>query len=142
LLAYTHIAHDCTIGNDVTMSNLAQLAGHVVVEDHAGSAGWSACIKTCASRVRVRRRDDPHHARCAADFLAEGNPAEVHGLNSVGLRRRNFAAEAIADLKNAYKLIYRSGTTCAKRSTFARRNRERRGPSSARVSRSSVGRGI
>ena len=42
-------------------------------------------------------------------FLAEGNPAEVHGLNSVGLRRRNFSAETIAELKNAYKLIYRSG---------------------------------
>ena len=42
-------------------------------------------------------------------FLAEGNPAEVHGLNSVGLRRRNFTAETIAELKNAYKLIYRSG---------------------------------
>ena len=42
-------------------------------------------------------------------FLAEGNPAEVHGLNSVGLRRRNFTAETIAELKNAYKMIYRSG---------------------------------
>jgi len=42
-------------------------------------------------------------------FLAEGNPAEVHGLNSVGLRRRNFSADTIAELKNAYKLIYRSG---------------------------------
>jgi len=42
-------------------------------------------------------------------FLAEGNPAEVHGLNSVGLRRRNFPADTIAELKNAYKIIYRSG---------------------------------
>jgi UDP-N-acetylglucosamine acyltransferase len=110
LLAYTHVAHDCTIGNDVTMSNLAQLAGQVVVEDHAGIGGMVGVHQDVrigayafvGGMTRITRDVPPY-------FLAEGNPAEVHGLNSVGLRRRNFAAEAIADLKNAYKLIYRSG---------------------------------
>jgi UDP-N-acetylglucosamine acyltransferase len=110
LLAYTHVAHDCTIGNDVTMSNLAQLAGQVVVEDHAGIGGMVGVHQDVrigayafvGGMTRITRDVPPY-------FLAEGNPAEVHGLNSVGLRRRNFSAETIAELKNAYKLIYRSG---------------------------------
>jgi UDP-N-acetylglucosamine acyltransferase len=110
LLAYTHIAHNCTIGNDVTMSNLAQIAGQVVVEDHAGIGGMVGVHQDVrigayafvGGMTRIARDVPPY-------FLAEGNPAEIHGLNSVGLRRRNFTAETIAELKNAYKLIYRSG---------------------------------
>jgi UDP-N-acetylglucosamine acyltransferase len=110
LLAYTHVAHNCRIGNGVTMSNLAQVAGQVVVEDHAGIGGMVGVHQDVrigayafvGGMTRITRDVPPY-------FLAEGNPAEVHGLNSVGLRRRNFAAETIAELKNAYKLIYRSG---------------------------------
>jgi UDP-N-acetylglucosamine acyltransferase len=110
LLAYTHVAHDCTVGNGVTMSNLAQLAGQVVVEDHAGIGGMVGVHQDVrigayafvGGMTRITRDVPPY-------FLAEGNPAEVHGLNSVGLRRRQFAADTIAELKNAYKLIYRSG---------------------------------
>jgi UDP-N-acetylglucosamine acyltransferase len=110
LLAYTHVAHNCRIGNGVTMSNLAQLAGQVVVEDYAGIGGMAGVHQDVrigayafvGGMTRLTRDVPPY-------FLAEGNPADVHGLNSVGLRRRNFAAETIAELKNAYKLIYRSG---------------------------------
>jgi UDP-N-acetylglucosamine acyltransferase len=110
LLAYTHVAHNCRIGNDVTMSNNAQLAGQVVVEDHAGIGGMTGVHQDVrigayafvGGMTRITRDVPPY-------FLAEGNPAEVHGLNSVGLRRRNFEAGTIAELKNAYKLIYRSG---------------------------------
>jgi UDP-N-acetylglucosamine acyltransferase len=110
LLAYTHVAHNCRIGNGVTMSNLAQVAGQVVVEDHAGIGGMVGVHQDVrigayafvGGMTRIARDVPPY-------FLAEGNPAEVHGLNSVGLRRRNFAAETVAELKNAYKLIYRSG---------------------------------
>ena len=110
LLAYTHVAHNCRIGNGVTMSNLAQLAGQVVVEDYAGIGGMAGVHQDVrigayafvGGMTRISRDVPPY-------FLAEGNPADVHGLNSVGLRRRNFAADTIAELKNAYKLIYRSG---------------------------------
>jgi len=110
LLAYTHVAHNCRLGNGVTMSNLAQIAGQVVVEDHAGIGGMVGVHQDVrigayafiGGMARIARDVPPY-------FLVEGNPAEVHGLNSVGLRRRNFPAETIADLKNAYKLIYRSG---------------------------------
>lgn len=110
LLAYTHVAHNCRIGNGVTMSNLAQLAGQVVVEDHAGIGGMAGVHQDVrigahafvGGMTRITRDVPPY-------FLAEGNPADVHGLNSVGLRRRKFTADTIAELKNAYKLIYRSG---------------------------------
>jgi UDP-N-acetylglucosamine acyltransferase len=110
LLAYTHVAHNCTLGNFVTMSNLAQLAGQCVVEDYAGIGGMVGVHQDVrigahafvGGMSRISRDVPPY-------FLVEGNPAEVHGLNSVGLRRRNFAAETIADLKTAYKIVYRSG---------------------------------
>jgi UDP-N-acetylglucosamine acyltransferase len=92
------------------MSNLAQVAGQVVVEDHAGIGGMVGVHQDVrigayafvGGMARIVRDVPPY-------FLAEGNPAEVHGLNSVGLRRRNFTSETIAELKNAYKLVYRSG---------------------------------
>lgn len=109
LLAYVHIAHNCRVGNGVTMSNLAQLAGHVIVEDHAGFGGVSGTHQF----VRVGRysfvggltkltRDVPPF------FLVEGNPARVYGLNSVGLRRAGFPADQLSELKECYKIMYHS----------------------------------
>ncbi len=109
LLAYSHIAHNCTIGNFVTMSNLAQLAGHCTVGDYAvigGMAGVHQFVRVgehsfVGGYTKVVRDVPPY-------FLIEGNPAEVYGLNSVGLRRHGFGHEALHDLKEAYKAIYRS----------------------------------
>lgn len=109
LLAYTHVAHNCRLGNSVTMSNLAQLAGHVVVDDHASigaMAGVHQFVRIGAHSFvggyTKLVRDLPPY------FLAEGNPAEVYGLNAVGLRRHGFGREALVELKDAYKTIYRS----------------------------------
>ncbi len=109
LLAYVHIAHNCRIGNNVTMSNLAQLAGHCEVGDGAGIGGMVGMHQF----VRVGKygfvggyskivRDVPPF------FLVEGNPAKTYGLNSAGLRRAQFTSEQVAELKSCYKLIYRS----------------------------------
>lgn len=109
LLAYTHVAHNCRVGNYVTMSNLAQLAGHVVVEDHALIGAMAGVHQF----VRVGRyamvggyaklgRDLPPY------FLADGNPPAVYGLNAVGLRRAGFSREVLTELKDAYKTIYRA----------------------------------
>jgi UDP-N-acetylglucosamine acyltransferase len=109
ILAYSHVAHNCRVGDNVTMSNLAQLAGHVVVEDHA-LIGAMAGIHQF---VRIGRysfvggysklgRDLPPY------FLCDGNPPEVYGLNAVGLRRAGFSREALTELKDAYKTIYQS----------------------------------
>jgi len=110
LLAYVHVAHNCRVGDFVTMSNMAQIAGHVVVESHASigaMAGIHQFVRVGAHAFvggySKLTRDLPPFV------LAEGNPIEVHGLNSVGLRRAGFSREALAELKDAYKTLYRSG---------------------------------
>ena len=91
------------------MSNLAQLAGHVVVDDYAGIGGMAGVHQfvRIGSHAFVGGyskivRDVPPY------FLAEGNPAEVYGLNSPGLRRAGFPSDVLAELKDAYKTLYRS----------------------------------
>ncbi len=110
LLAYVHIAHNCRVGNGVTMSNLAQLAGHVHVDDHAvigGMAGTHQFLRIGAYSMvggaTKLTRDVPPF------FLVEGNPAQVYGLNSVGLKRAQFSPETVAELRQCYKIMYRSG---------------------------------
>lgn len=109
LLAYVHVAHNCIVGNNVTMSNLAQLAGHCEVGDYAVIGGQVGAHQFSrigryamvggASKVM---KDVPPY------FLVEGNPALPNGLNSVGLRRAGFSAEARAEIKQFYKLLYAS----------------------------------
>ena len=110
LLAYVHIAHNCRIGNHVTMSSTAQLAGHVIVEDYATIGGLTGVHQfarigehSMIGGMSKITRDVPPF------FLIEGNPSEPHGLNSVGLRRAEFSADTIAELKECYRLLYRSG---------------------------------
>ncbi len=115
ILAYGHVAHNCRVGNDVTMSNLAQLAGHVVVDDHA-SIGAMAGVHQF---VRIGRYAFVGgYAKVGRDLppflLADGNPPEVLGPNLVGLRRAGFSRDAIAELKAAYKTIYQSGNTVSR----------------------------
>ncbi|HUY10723.1 MAG TPA: acyl-ACP--UDP-N-acetylglucosamine O-acyltransferase [Candidatus Baltobacteraceae bacterium] len=109
LLAYVHIAHNCIVGNHVTMSNLAQLAGHVVVRDHVTIGGMAGIHQFTrigdyamlggASKVT---KDVPPF------ILVEGNPAEVYGLNSVGLRRAQFSVEARNELRAFHDLLYKA----------------------------------
>jgi UDP-N-acetylglucosamine acyltransferase len=110
LLAYTHVAHNCRLGNEVTMSNLAQLAGHVVVESHAtigAMVGVHQFVRigtyTMLGGGALVTRDVPPF------FLVDGDPVRAYGLNSVGLRRAQFPQETLAELKECYKLMYRSG---------------------------------
>ena len=109
LLAYSHVAHDCVIGNDTTFSNNAQLAGHVVVGDYAVLGGFVGVHQFC--RIGA-------HAMIAAGSIvlqdvppfvtAAGYPAKPHGINSEGLRRRGFAAKDIVAIRRAYKTLYRA----------------------------------
>jgi UDP-N-acetylglucosamine acyltransferase len=110
LLAYVHVAHNCRVGNGVTMSNLTQLAGHVSVEEYVNIGGTAAAHQfvrigayAMVGGATKLTRDVPPF------FLAEGNPAQVYGLNSVGLRRARFSPESVAELKECYKIMYRSG---------------------------------
>src|SRR5450631_425706 len=112
LLAYSHIAHDCVVGNETTFSNNAQLAGHVVIEDQAVLGGFVGVHQFC--RVGA-------HAFIAAGSIvlqdvppyvtAAGYPAKPHGTNNEGLRRRGFTPDDLVAIKRAYKTLYRSSLT-------------------------------
>jgi UDP-N-acetylglucosamine acyltransferase len=108
-MAYTHVAHDCLIGDNTIMANLAMIAGHVQLDDWAILSGYAAVhqfVKVGAHAFVA------HHAGCTKDVppyvMAVGNPAEPHSINSEGLKRRGFTTEQIRNLKNAYRILYRS----------------------------------
>ena len=109
LMSYVHLAHDCHIGNNVILSNVAQLAGHVTVEDRAIVSGLCAVHQF----VRIGRHSFIGGcSRVSKDippFLkAVGNPVKLYGLNTVGLQRNGMDDATIRELKRAYRLLFRS----------------------------------
>ena len=109
LMAYTHVAHDCVIGNGVIMANGASLAGHVTVDDCAILGGFSLVHQFCrigrysfSGMGSVISRDIPPYV------MVGGSPTRPRGINSVGMERRGFDAESILQIKRAFKLIYKS----------------------------------
>jgi UDP-N-acetylglucosamine acyltransferase len=112
ILAYCHIAHNVTLGDWIIMSNVATLAGHIVVEDRAVIGGLAAVHQFCrigtmsiiggCSKVV---QDVPPY------MLADGNPARARTINKVGLERNGVSEEAQAALKQAYKILFREGLT-------------------------------
>jgi UDP-N-acetylglucosamine acyltransferase len=110
LMVGTHIAHDCKIGNNIIFANNVLLAGHVTVEDRAFVSGAVGVHQFC----RVGRLAMVGgHARVVQDVppfvTVDGTTGCIVGLNLIGLRRGGYAASEIAELKSAYRLIYRSG---------------------------------
>lgn len=111
-MAYIHVAHDCQVGNGAILANGASLAGHVLIEDHAILGGFTLVHQFC----RVGR-----HAFCGMGsaiskdvppfMMVSGSPARTYGLNSEGLKRHGFSAEELRVLRQAYKVLYRSGLT-------------------------------
>ena len=107
LLAYVHIAHNCVLGNNVTMSNLAQLAGHVEVADYVTIGGQAGVHQfTRIGRYAMVGGASKITKDVPPFFLIEGNPAEPYGLNSVGLRRAGFSLEERNEIKKFYKILY------------------------------------
>lgn len=110
LMAYIHIAHDCIIGNHVILSNNASLAGHVTVADHVILGGFTLVHQFCAIGQHVFAGMGAAIAKDVPPYLiVTGAPAEPHGLNKVGLKRRGFSEERLRQLSRAYKLLYRQG---------------------------------
>ncbi|HEY5257008.1 MAG TPA: acyl-ACP--UDP-N-acetylglucosamine O-acyltransferase [Candidatus Baltobacteraceae bacterium] len=109
LLAYVHVAHNCTIANHVTMSNLAQLAGHCTIGDHAtvgGMAGMHQFVRVgryamVGGATKITKDIPPF-------LLVEGGRDGPSGLNAVGLRRAEFSVEERAEIKRFYRLMYSS----------------------------------
>jgi UDP-N-acetylglucosamine acyltransferase len=114
ILAYSHIAHNVTLGNNIIMSNVATLAGHVTVDDSAVIGGLAAIHQFC----RIGRMSIIGGcAKVVQDvppfMLADGNPAEVRTVNKVGLERNGVSQEAQGALRQAYKFLFRDGLTIA-----------------------------
>jgi len=112
ILAYSHIAHNVTLGNHIIMSNVATLAGHITVEDHAIIGGLAAAHQFCRiGRMAIIGGCSKVTKDVPPYMLADGNPAEVRTTNKVGLERNGVSAEAQAALKQAYKILYRERLT-------------------------------
>jgi len=108
-LAYSHIAHDCTVGDHVIFSNNGTLAGHVLVEDHAVIGGLSGVHQFCRIGRHAIIGGCTKIVQDVPPFMiADGMPAEIRGINQVGMERRGFDPEVIRSLREAYKIIYRS----------------------------------
>src|SRR5712671_4484515 len=108
-LAYSHIGHDCTVGDAVVFSNNGTLAGHVHVGDHAIMGGLTAVHQFCRlGRYAITGGCSKIVQDVPPFMIADGNPAKVRGINVVGLERTGFAEEAIRCIKESYRLIYRS----------------------------------
>ena len=111
-LAYTHIAHDCVVGNHIVMSNVGTLAGHVIVEDHAIIGGLAAVHQFCRiGRMAIIGGCSKVVQDVPPFMLADGNPAETKALNKVGLERNGVSDEAQSALKKAFKILFRDGLT-------------------------------
>ena len=111
-LAYSHVAHDCVVGNGVIFSNNGTLAGHVSIDDNAIMGGLSAVHQFCRIGRHAITGGCSKIVQDVPPFMiADGNPAQVRGINSVGLQRHGFDKDQIRDLKQSYRLIYRSNLT-------------------------------
>lgn len=108
-LAYSHIGHDCAVGDDVVFSNNGTLAGHVQVGDHAVMGGLTAVHQFCrVGRFAITGGCSKIVQDVPPFMIADGNPAEIRGVNLIGLERKNFSPESLKLIKEAFRLIYRS----------------------------------
>jgi UDP-N-acetylglucosamine acyltransferase len=110
LMAYVHVAHDCVVGNNIILVNSTQLAGEVVVDDWAIIGGMTAVHQFVhiGSHVMVSggslvRKDIPPYIKAGRE------PLSYVGINSIGLRRRNFSNEKIREVQEIYRYIYQKG---------------------------------
>jgi UDP-N-acetylglucosamine acyltransferase len=108
-LAYSHIGHDCTVGDEVVFSNNGTLAGHVQVGNHAVMGGLTAVHQFCRiGRFAIMGGCSKIVQDVPPFMIADGNPAEIRGVNLVGLERKGFTPESVKWIKEAFRLIYRS----------------------------------
>jgi len=113
-LAYSHIGHDCQVGNEVVFSNNGTLAGHVHVGDNAVIGGLTAVHQFCRiGRFAITGGCSKIVQDVPPFMIADGNPAEIRGINLVGLERKNFPPESVKWIKEAFRLIYRSNYNTA-----------------------------
>lgn len=109
IMAYSHVAHDCIVGDNVIISNASQLAGEVIVDNYAVIGGGSLIHQFCHIGPHVMlqggalvNKDIPPYVKAARE------PIAYAGVNSIGLRRRNFSNDTIRDIQDIYRYLYLS----------------------------------
>jgi len=112
IMAYSHVAHQCIVGNGVIISNALQCAGHVIIEDNAIIGGLCGIHQF----VRVGRLSIIGGCSKATQdippfMMADGNPTAIHGLNTIGLQRHSVPEAGRRTLKEAYRILYRENLT-------------------------------
>jgi UDP-N-acetylglucosamine acyltransferase len=115
LMAYTHIAHDCVVGNNCILANGVQLAGHITVDDFAIIGGMSAVHQFVSVGAHVMisggslvRKDVPPYTKAGRE------PLSYVGINSVGLRRRGFSSEKINEIQDIYRVLFLKNSNTTK----------------------------
>ena len=110
MMAYVHIAHDCKLGNSIILGNNTQLAGEVIIDDWAIISGMTGVHQFCrvGSHVMIAggslvRKDVPPYIKAGRE------PLSYVGINSIGLRRRNYNNEKIREIQDIYRYIYQKG---------------------------------
>lgn len=121
IMAYTHVGHDCSVGEGVIIANAVQLAGHVTIGEKTVIGGHSAVVQFCRIGMHgyigggtLVRKDFPPY------LAGKGTEIEIQGVNSVGLARRGFAKESIRAIKDVYRLFYLQNLTVSKALELAR----------------------
>ena len=114
IMAYVHIAHDCQVGSHTVFANLTTLGGHVHVGDHAVLGGHSAFHQFVKVGAHAMVGGGSIVLQDVAPYvMVGGSPIGTHGINAEGLKRRGFSPESIAELRRAYKTVFKSGLTLA-----------------------------
>ena len=112
IMAYCHIAHDCLIGDDVTMSNGTTLGGHVTVNNFATLGGLSGIHQFCRIGEYAMTGGQSMITQDVVPFsIVAGNRSKLAGINYIGLDRRGFTSAEIETINQAYKIFFKSGLT-------------------------------
>ena len=110
LMAYSHIAHDCIVENNVIIANSGTLAGHVTIEEGVIIGGLTAIHQFCVIGKMSLLGGCSKIVKDIAPFtITDGHPAVPKGINLVGLQRKNFSEETISNLKHAFKILFKQG---------------------------------
>jgi len=110
IMAYCHIAHDCTVGNNVVMSNVAQLAGHVTLGDWVILGGLAKIIQFCTVGSHAMIGADCKVTKDIVPYALIGrDPSKVEGVNKIGLKRRGFTDEMVDEISSFYSTVFFSG---------------------------------
>lgn len=111
-MAYSHVAHDCIVGDYVILANSAQVAGHCVIDDHAILGGNTGVHQFCQIGTHAFVGAGSTVLKDIPAFVTmQGYPATPHGINVEGLKRRGYSRDAIKALRQAYKVVYRESKT-------------------------------